>query len=321
VTCTNPLLVYKSARSKKVLFNKPFPFAKGFNVPCGQCKGCRKRKAVQWAIRMVHETQMHEENCFITLTFNDWELEKRNQASIKVKDFQLFMKKLRNSTFKKIRFFHCGEYGKLRGRPHYHAILFGYDFPDRVLWKAENGNKLYISDKLKSLWPYGWSSVGDVTFASAQYVAKYCTKKITGDLAEDHYKTVNGIPVTPEYCTMSRGNNLPTSDPNHTRGIGYTFYKKYKSDIYPHDFCEIDGKQILPPRYYDELLKEEDPTLYEEIKQKRIDKMVNPVLEDLDDPLRKRFADIEELREHREKRSLRKYELDMSDNLYYDNNT
>jgi hypothetical protein len=270
---------------------------------------------------MVHETQMHEENCFITLTFNDWELEKRNQASIKVKDFQLFMKKLRNSTFKKIRFFHCGEYGKLRGRPHYHAILFGYDFPDRVLWKAENGNKLYISDKLKSLWPYGWSSVGDVTFASAQYVAKYCTKKITGDLAEDHYKTVNGIPVTPEYCTMSRGNNLPTSDPNHTRGIGYTFYKKYKSDIYPHDFCEIDGKQILPPRYYDELLKEEDPTLYEEIKQKRIDKMVNPVLEDLDDPLRKRFADIEELREHREKRSLRKYELDMSDNLYYDNNT
>ena len=301
MTCTKPLLVYKSARSKKVLFNKPFPFAKGFNVPCGQCSGCRKTKARQWAVRMVHEAQMHEDNCFITLTFNDMVLNDRDQSSINVKDFQLFMKKLRNSTFKKIRYYHCGEYGKKRGRPHYHAILFGYDFPDRTLFSVDkSGNKLFVSAKLQSLWPYGWSSIGDVTFASAQYVAKYCTKIITGDLAEDHYKTVNGKPVTPEYCTMSR-----------KPGIGYTFYKKFRSDIYPHDFCEIDGKKILPPRYYDELLKGEDPILYEEIKQKRLDEMNNPVIEDIDDPQWKRFADIEELRAHREKRSLRKYELDI----------
>jgi hypothetical protein len=35
----------------------------------------------------------------------------------------------------KVRFFHCGEYGDLTRRPHYHALIFGYDFPDRILLK------------------------------------------------------------------------------------------------------------------------------------------------------------------------------------------
>jgi len=256
----------------------------------------------------MHEAQMHSENCFITLTFNDWVLNERNQSSVNVKDFQNFMKKLRNSTKKKIRFFHCGEYGSKRGRPHYHALLFGYDFPDKTHWATEGGNKTFISDKLKSLWPYGWSVIGDVSFNSAQYVASYINKKITGDLAEDHYKTEYDEPIQPEYCTMSR-----------KPGIGYTFYNKYKFDIYPHDYCEINGKKIMPPRYYDELLKGEDPVLYEQIKQKRMDQMEDP-LEDLDDPKRKRFQDIDDVRKYKQKRSLRKYELDMTNNIYYDKN-
>ena len=74
--CYNPLLAYRE--NGKIIFNKPFPFAKGFNLPCGQCIGCKLSYARQWAIRCLHEAQMHESNCFITLTFNDEHLVKRN---------------------------------------------------------------------------------------------------------------------------------------------------------------------------------------------------------------------------------------------------
>jgi hypothetical protein len=250
----------------------------------------------------MHEAQMHEDNCFITLTFNTMELEKRNHNSVDVKDFQNFMKKLRNSTNQKIRFFHCGEYGDKNRRPHYHAILFGYDFMDKVLFKNSNGNKLYVSDKLQQLWPYGFSTIGSVTFDSAAYVARYALKKINGDKAEQHYLTEDGEILHPEYCTMSR-----------RTGIGYTWFQKYKSDVYPHDYCEFDGKKILPPRYYDELLKGggEEPSLeYVQIKKKRMQEMEQPLTE-LNDPRRDRLKDIEMVRSYKQQRLLRQIEVDI----------
>lgn len=308
MTCYKPLLAYKSSDTGKIRFNPPskhklhvsnhFDYV---HIPCGQCIGCKLNRSRQWAVRCVHEAQMHEENCFITLTFNDMVLEQRNQSSINVKDFQNFMKKLRNSTHKKIRFFHCGEYGDKNRRPHYHAILFGYDFPDKILFK--NGtNKLYISDKLRSLWPYGFSTIGDVSFDSAAYVARYCTKKITGDDADAHYTTEDGEVLTPEYCTMSR-----------KPGIGYSFYKKFKSDIYPHDYCEIDGKKILPPRYYDEKLKGEDPDNpsqeYLDLKKKRLEQMESPI-DYLNDPRLQRLNDVEQVKKYKQQKLIRQLEVD-----------
>ena len=103
-------------------------------VPCGRCIGCRLDRSLQWAMRCVHEASMHEDNCFITLTFDDDHL---GDGSLKVSDFQNFMKRLRQAIApKKVRFFHCGEYGAKLSRPHHHACLFGFDFPDKVLWKC-----------------------------------------------------------------------------------------------------------------------------------------------------------------------------------------
>ena len=309
--CTKPLYAYFN-KNKQVVFNKPYAFAKGFNLPCGQCLECRLKRSHQWAIRCVHEAQMHEENCFITLTFNDYDLVMRDQQSINVKDFQNFMKKLRNSTNLKIRYFHCGEYGDKNLRPHYHAILFGYDFPDKILFANKNGNKLYISQKLKELWPYGFSTIGDVTFDSAAYVARYCTKKINGDDADTHYLTEDGEYLTPEYATMSRGNNLPTSDPRHSRGIGYTWFQKYASDVYPHDYCEIDGKKIPPPRYYDNLLRgdpEKPSQAYLDLKKKRLQDMDEP-LDKLNDPRWIDLKRVEETREYKFNKKVRQLELD-----------
>ena len=243
------------------MFNKPFAFAKGFNLPCGQCIGCRLNYSRQWAIRIMHEAEMHDQNCFITLTFDQANLEKRsNPLSLDVSEYQRFMKRLRKRFGKNIRFFHCGEYGDKNKRPHYHAIIFGLDFKDKKLWTNRDGNKLYTSEALQELWPYGFSTIGDVTFQSAAYVARYIMKKWKGDGAEDHYTrwcplTGEGTTVLPEYCTMSR---MP--------GIGKTWLEKYKSDVYPHDYVVINNHKVKPPRYYDSLLSEEELA---DLKKKR----------------------------------------------------
>ena len=99
-------------------------------------------------------------------------------------DAARFMKRLRKKYGSQVRFFHCGEYGDLNKRPHYHAILFGVDFAhDRKLWSQKDGMKLFTSESLEKLWPYGFCTIGQVTFESCAYVARYIMKKQTGEKA------------------------------------------------------------------------------------------------------------------------------------------
>lgn len=246
-------------------------------VACGQCIGCRLERSRQWAIRCHHEASLWENNCFITLTYNDEHLPE--DRSLQLRDYQLFMKRLRKAYGPGIRFFHCGEYGERFGRPHYHAILFNLDFQDKKLWKMVNGLPLFTSGELSELWPFGYSSVGAATFSSAAYVARYIMKKQTGAGADvlkeiedpatgavhlrKHYEWID--PETgqvhsrrPEYVTMSR-----------RPGIGRGWLDKYRSDVWPDDFVVIDGKKMKPPRFYDRCIELDDPDLHKAVKRKR----------------------------------------------------
>lgn len=262
MTCYHPLLAYRE--DGKITFNKPFPYAKGFNLPCGQCIGCRLKYSQEWAIRLMHENQMHDESCFLTLTMNDEYLNSReNPYSLDKSEFQRFMKRLRKRYGKKIRFFHCGEYGEKNQRPHYHAIIFGMDFEDKELFQVRDEIRLYTSEKLAELWPHGFSTIGTVTMESCAYVARYVTKKIKGKDAEKHYirwdpLTGEGIPIEQEYATMSR-----------KPGIGKTWFDQYKSDVFPNDYVVMAKHEIRPPRFYDQKLEEIDPDMYQKIKEKR----------------------------------------------------
>lgn len=231
------------------------------NLPCGQCIGCRLERSRQWAVRCVHEASLYERNCFITLTFAPEHLPK--SGSLDKRDFQLFMKKLRKKYGSGARYFHCGEYGEKNFRPHYHACLFNFDFSDRELWTVRNDVKLFTSKELAKLWPFGFSTVGDVTFESAAYVARYITKKITGDLAESHYERANPVTgeffkVVPEYTTMSR-----------RPGIGRAWLDKYTGDVYPHDRVVLRGMELRPPKYYDSIFQVDNPEIMESVKESR----------------------------------------------------
>jgi hypothetical protein len=235
-------------------------------LACGQCIGCRLERSRQWAIRCMHEASLYENNCFITLTFSPEALAKREfPESLDVREYQLFMKRLRKRFGDGIRFFHCGEYGEKYKRPHYHALLFNFDFPDKKLFRIDNGFRLYTSEALSELWPYGFCTIGDVTFESAAYVARYITKKVTGDDADKAYMVVDeetGELIghrKPEYITMSR-----------RPGIAKEWFDKHKNDVYPSDNIHLRGKKFKPPKYYDKLFEQSNPFEYDEIKEKRL---------------------------------------------------
>lgn len=270
---------------RNIVFNKNRAYSdlQSIPLPCGQCSGCRFERSRQWAMRCVHESQLHERNCFITLTFEDTYLP--DNYSIDIKDLQLFFKKLRKKYVPVapkglskedkqvfmdkhgIRYFACAEYGDLNRRPHYHAILFNHDFKDKIPYKkSPRGDIWYISEELSKLWPFGYVLIGAMTFESAAYVARYAMKKITGDLAKEHYTVVHPltgevVESNPEFVTMSR-----------RPGIATGWYRQFYRDVYPSDMVIMRGKKMMPPKFYDKLFELDHPLEYDIIKKSRLAK-------------------------------------------------
>lgn len=261
VACFYPIKGFRRADGTGITQNRSLGFTdQPLTISCGQCRGCRLERSRQWALRCLHEAQMHSENSFITLTYDKSNLPA--DGSLVPSHFTKFMYRLRAKLKpKKVRYYHIGEYGDDNNRPHYHALLFGHDFSaDRVSrGKTKQGHPIFTSETLADLWGKGRTEIGTVTAQSAGYCARYILKKVTGDLADDHYvNKQTGLYIQPEYSTMSR-----------RPGIGSKWIEKYFSDVYPSDEVIFEGYSTPPPKFYDELLERRDPQLYQRIKSQR----------------------------------------------------
>lgn len=201
-------------------------------IPCGKCVGCRLEQSRQWAVRCMHEKRMHNASAFLTLTYAS----PPPANSLVLADYQNFLKRLRHVTGNGLRFFGCGEYGSQTQRPHYHLLLLSADFSDRKIVTSGPEYNLYSSRTLSDLWPHGHSVIGDVTFHSAAYVARYCLKK------NQNGKTVSDG-RTPEFVTMSR-----------RPGLGTGYFSRYKDEILAHDTIIVNGVPAALPRFYDNKL-------------------------------------------------------------------
>lgn len=237
-------------------------------LPCGQCLGCKFDKASDWAVRSVLEAGLHEDNCFLTLTYRD----NVCPPFLRRNDLKEFFKKLRNRgvTF---RYLACGEFGSRTHRPHYHAIIFGYKPDDLVFYKKSGENSLYISQWLTDLWSYGYVIVGDVSYESAGYVARYTTKKIGDD--GSFIMMSNRPGLARDYLT-----------PDHMRSMldtGYvygSFGKAYKLSI---------------PRYFHQFLEDFDKESYDRLMSQRIDSIR---LVDDTSLFNLRYGNLEQLKDH-----------------------
>ena len=262
MACSNPFVRWKSKKpnpitGKYLIFASPGNKTSEWepiSLPCGKCPGCLMQRSRQWSMRCMLEASLWTRNCFITLTYSPQYLPPN--GSLVKKHFTLFMKRLRKKYGDGIRFFQCGEYGSKGLRPHYHACLFNFDFDDKYLWrKSDSGALLYRSPSLEKLWPYGFSTIGDVTEKSAAYVARYVLKKY-----DEEYRSIP-LPdgCIPSYVNMSR-----------RPGIAHDWFMKYWKDVYPLDLVVLDDNfKMLPPRYFDSLLEKIDSELMLLIREKR----------------------------------------------------
>lgn len=217
-------------------------------LACGQCIGCRLEYSRDWAVRIVHEAQMHEHNVFVTLTY------KVDPVTLVPIDWKRFIRRVVDA-YGPTRYFMGGEYGERGGRPHFHAVLFGRRFADgRSFGKSGSGFPIFESGELSDLWSHGFASYGAVTFESAAYIARYVMKKVNGDAAAEHYGG-----RLPEYCRMSL-----------KPGIGSTWFDKFgESDVKPRGKVYVNGHECNAPRYYFKLLAKKFPRDAERLAEER----------------------------------------------------
>ena len=132
----------------------------GFEFECRKCLPCRLNIAREKAIRCIHEARTHENNIFLTLTYDNDHLTSNKLVYL---DFQLFMKSLREKVTRGITdpelkkqlyipFMVTGEYGEKNKRPHWHVILFNYRSKDATYkYTTDQGEKVYDSQVLHTV--------------------------------------------------------------------------------------------------------------------------------------------------------------------------
>lgn len=240
-------------RAQPQEFGKPKLDPEGeLQLPCGKCFECKSKRAFDWAIRCKHEIACHNENSFITLTYDDENL----PSFLIVKDyFQKFIKRLRKLTKQKLKYIVSHEYGSKSGRPHHHCIIFGWNPSNQVyLQKAPSGEPLFTSEQLEKLWPYGYHSIGTANEKTAYYIASYSLKSSKHSII---------CPNTGSITEVS-----DSMDSSRRTAIGYEYFMQH--------YQQLSQLDELLPRYYVKLLDRHYPD-YLEIYQNNLNiKQNNP---------------------------------------------
>lgn len=205
-----------------------------FNVPCGRCYDCLRRKAQQWAFRFQKELDYNQKYPaqFVTLTYSDENLEYLPFSyvpTLNKETFQKYMKRLRKAERKKgnrlkLIYYAVGEYGTKTRRPHYHYLMLNCSMSEK---------------EIKEIWGNGNVMIGTVTGGSVAYVLKYMEKgkERTSDL------------YNPPFACMSKKIGFSwISDQANTKDIAL---RNYIVDN-KLDYIKDQGYTIALPRYVKE---------------------------------------------------------------------
>lgn len=195
-------------------------------LPCNHCIGCNTNNAQAWAIRCAMELQQHDTAAVATLTYR----EEANPYTLDKDHLSAYIKRLRARNNTLLKFFACGEYGDLRKRPHYHAILYGLRETNHHIHQA---------------WPHGNVYVDTVTPRAISYVAGYFNKKLDLSYREREREWVD--PETGEVITWQPPFRLMSRGGRTGLGIGAAAKQFHKSW---RDKSVWQGRTLPVPRYY-----------------------------------------------------------------------
>lgn len=190
-------------------------------VGCGHCIMCKMKRTREWTLRLIMESKSYENDhvWFITLTYDDahvpvtYDTDGVPHLTVKKRDHQLFMKRLRKRLDYPVKYFFVGEYGCRTGRPHLHAVIFGLHSEDVGF--------------IEECWPYGFSLSKNFYKETAGYVAGYIQKKLFG-------KDVYGV-STPPFLACSQH-------------LGEDYFWQNADAICKQGFIVFDGYKYAIPR-------------------------------------------------------------------------
>lgn len=287
--CNKPIYAYiiwpKDPNEKAfVSFKEPSEStgAERIPLPCGKCQGCRMDYSRSWMARIVKEASCHEHNAFLTLTYDDEHLPIKEYINEETGELitghpvvrahmTAFVKRLRR-TYKYhfgidgIRYYGCGEYGGRTMRPHYHLAIFGADlgaFNDvKVLeYQSKSGWAVGTSAKIEAIWGKGMITIGELTPASAGYIARYMLKKQKGPAVKDVYKSIG---LVPEFTSMSTKG-----------GVAEEWYELCKAELWDKGVVVTPragggvNRTKIPSYFWKKLETEAGPGRVRELKQAR----------------------------------------------------
>lgn len=211
-------------------------------IPCQNCIGCRKEKALEWTNRILMEIKTNPlNNYFLTITYDA----KNEKLSLSKRDIQLFLKRIREKQGE-LRYLVAGEYGERTFRPHYHMIMLNHYPGSGKKWDRQQTEML----ELEKIWGKGRILGSDVTESNIAYTCQYTTKKA--------YSIEKNWPQNIEkpFILMSR-----------RPGLGKDYIEENIDLIKKENLIFINGKHKLP-RYAKKMIERDDIKRFEDLKKK-----------------------------------------------------
>lgn len=258
MSCLNPILVeHPYSRHKTLSYESLKRFSDaGYSyrlvheyysgrkifVPCRKCINCRKKRASDWATRLLleHKFGKHRNAVFLTLTLDNEHYDSRKDASHLIRRFFDLVRK----RFKaRCKYFIIDELGEESGRYHFHAIVFdfpmagliqGLDLSRKGYTRLSPRDKMRVkrfTDFVNKLWKHGMTRPGNVCSKSIFYIVKYILK--THPLKSDFTPKV--------WCSPNFGLCYVNSNPNFR-----SLLISDSADKHLH----IDGRKYFPPKYF-----------------------------------------------------------------------
>ena len=264
--------IYRGAvimrRPEYLNFIKEYPHLSRLpvEIPCGQCIECRLNSAREWSLRCGLECQAHPfRSWFLTLTYDDAHIpliegldphtgDAGLIQNLSKRDCQLFFKRLRSDGFS-FRYFLCGEYGETTFRPHYHALFFDCDFPDKKLYTVVSGTNFYRSAYLERFWQNGQVLFSYVFDEAVNYVCRYQMKKLKGRSNREYKDACSELGLDAQQEEFILASRRPA--------IGAPYVPKdFSGDV---AFKGVERRC----HYFDTILARQDPSRYLEVKSER----------------------------------------------------
>ena len=203
-------------------------------VPCGCCQACEKRRMFDFRVRLMYEHAAYPNSAFITLTFNDENLQRFKDDPNKA--VRLFLDRARKFYGKGLRHWIVAEYGTLNGRIHYHGLLF-------------NTPPKFNAERLASLWDYGYVWLGYANPETVKYITKYVTKSASCGKKPPRIITSKGIGesyISPETVRFHISDDNTLRPYIHVGGVKFPLPRYYYGKIFTDDL----KLQMVLDRFY-----------------------------------------------------------------------